>query len=191
MNRYCAGCRAVWCQRNNGQSHGRVWNMVGIQIKSLNLALGRDGKFLQNFAPNDICADFFPFTRKGNVALNAVCADTGYADDRTRQSGLRPRNKMRWRHRLPHINARGAWIFGTGRDFKYTVVFIDDVHTELRHQFERDVDIRLGNQLAYHVDFKCLSGQGQSSISRAVRNWLETLPLIGITRSPLSWRLPI
>ena len=56
----------------------------------------------------------------------------------------------------------GRMIFGTGRDFKYTIVFIDDVHTKLRHQLERDVDIRFGNQFAYHVDFKCLSGQGQS-----------------------------
>ena len=53
-------------------------------------------------------------------------------------------------------------IFGTGWDFKYTVVLIDNVHTELRHQLECDVNIRFGNQLAYHVDFKCLSGQGQS-----------------------------
>ncbi|SKN76234.1 Uncharacterised protein [Mycobacteroides abscessus subsp. massiliense] len=58
--------------------------MVGIQIKSLNLALGRAGNFNKIFAPNHICTDFLQFARKGNVALDAVRADAGYADGCTR-----------------------------------------------------------------------------------------------------------
>ena len=46
-------------------------------------------------------------------------------------------------------------------NFEDAVVFIGNLYAELRHQFQCDVDIGLGNQLADHTDFKCLPGQRQ------------------------------
>ena len=55
----------------------------------------------------------------------------------------------------------GRVVAGIGGDFEDAVVFIGNLYAELRHQFQGNVDIGLGNQLADHTDFKCLSGQRQ------------------------------
>ena len=56
--------------------------MVRIQIKGLDGTFFRTRDFDEVFAPNHVRTDFFQLAGKGDIALYAVCADTGNADGR-------------------------------------------------------------------------------------------------------------
>ena len=55
----------------------------------------------------------------------------------------------------------GRMITGIGRQLENLIILVVHHHAELRHQFQSDVDIGLGNQFADHVDFKRFAGERQ------------------------------
>ena len=147
-------------QRHHRQRHRRIGNVVGIQIKRAHRLPSPARHFDKIIAPNHVCTDFFQFVRKGHIALNTVAADAGYADGRTReQAGGK---KIRGARSIAfHMQHFGGMVVCAGRQPEYLIIFVFHLHTELRHQFQSDVDIRLGNQFAHHADFKGFAGERQ------------------------------
>ena len=134
--------------------------MVCIQIKGLDGAFFRTRDFDEVFAPNHVRPDFFQLAGKGDIALYAVCADPGNADGRGgNQTGC---EKVGCAGGIAFdVQMFGCVVAGISGDFEDAVVFVGNLYAELRHQFQCNVDIGLGNQFADHTDFKCLSGQRQ------------------------------
>ena len=59
----------------------------------------------------------------------------------------------------------GGDVAGGGQP-ETPIAVVSHIDAESAHQVERDVDIGFGNQLAFHLYFKCFSGQRQGHQQR-------------------------
>ena len=108
----------------------------------------------------DASAHFFERLRKAHVALDRIPADTFDAHRATADGAERQEVGGRRRITLD-MNHSGRAIPRTGRYDKALPSLARDVYAEARHDRQRDIDIRPGNQFPDHFDRRFDTGQRQ------------------------------
>ena len=171
---------AVGIQRHGAQRHGRIGNMVAIEVDGLQRPAATAD--LQPVgAAFDLCAHGLGGLDEADIALDRVLAYTQNAD----APGLRrvvgigviggaggnraQRDEIAGRRGVGlHMDGARRLIVAACGDHKALPAVVFHGDAEARQQLQRDVDIGLGDQLAHHLDADVafLGQQGQGHQQR-------------------------